>query len=186
MRICGLALLMVCTLPSTLLAAPTVYSGYDVSFTKPANANPNAPANQDFLVSDVILTRGSTAGMFNVALETSYTSTVSPEGTAWAFQANNAGLTIAAANWAALTFAPWEVALGGPGNLATNILDGSGVLHLIDDDIYLDIRFTDWGVGSPQGGRFTYERAAIVPVPEPSSLMTLALASLGILSLRRF
>jgi hypothetical protein len=43
------------------------------------------------------------------------------------------------------------------------------VLHLIADDIYLDIKFLSWTAGG--GGGFSYERST---VPEPSSLILLA------------
>ena len=187
MRLPALALLAVCLIAPAAVAAPTVYSGFDVSFSKPAGGDWELPANQDFIVSDVILTRGDSGGLFNVAQELSFVLNLSPIGTEWAFLSNNPGQTIAATNWAALTFEPWDIALGGSGNLATNIDDAYGVLHLVDHDIYLDIHFLDdaWGVGSTAGGRFAYERAAIVPVPEPACFILAGFASIIALAVGR-
>lgn len=158
------------------LANPGVYSGYDVSFSRPAFVDAFDPANQDAIVDGVVLTRSTVQGLFNAASETSYAVRSSPAGTRWAFASNNPGETIAADNWAALTFEDWETSLGSVGNLATNILAGPGVLHLVERDIYLDIRFTKWGVGGGAGGTFAYERSAVEVVPEPGSL---ALAGVG-------
>lgn len=185
MRLLGLALLVACLSVTPAIAAPTVYSGFDVSFSKPSFADPFTAPNYDLIVSNVALSRGSSGGLFNIVQESSFVSNTSPVGTSWAFKSNNPGKTIAATNWAALTFADWQTSLGGGGNLATNILAGSGVLHLINDDIYLDIRFTAWGTGSPAGGSFTYQRAAILAVPEPAALVTLGLASIALLMLHR-
>ena len=33
------------------------------------------------------------------------------------------------------------------------------VVHLITDNIYIDIKFTSWGQGSGAGGGFSYERS---------------------------
>jgi len=43
--------------------------------------------------------------------------------------------------------------------LASSILGATSVLHLIDEDIYLDIDFTAWSVGFGSGGGFSYMRA---------------------------
>jgi hypothetical protein len=42
-------------------------------------------------------------------------------------------------------------------------VDQNAVVHLIELDIYLDIRFTSWGTTSTFGGSFSYQRAAITP-----------------------
>ncbi len=61
-----------------------------------------------------------------------------------------------AANWPSLTFRPFFEWRGGWG-CGNCMLDQPAVLHLIDDDIYIDIEFTDWEC-CQQGG-FQYERA---------------------------
>ena len=173
-------------------ADPIVWNGPSTTFTKPDFADWTLPANQDRLTSHVWLTRMSVAQLFNIFVESSL-GNESPLDTEWAFgptQPGNPG-SIAASNYAALVFAPFVPAL----NLAVgrNILDyGPGVLHLISDDIYLDIKFTSWtnAMGQGGGGGFSYIRStpAKTPVPEPSSavlLMVGAVAWIGLLAVRR-
>jgi len=130
--------------------------------------------------------------LFNIFVESFPDDFTSPLDTEWAFgptQPDDPG-PIAASNHANLVFAPFVPAL----NLAVgkNILDyGPGVLHLISDDIYLDITFTSWTSGMERGGGgFSYIRStpAKTPVPEPSSaalLMVGAVAWVGSLAVRR-
>jgi hypothetical protein len=163
--------------------APTVYTGYDISFAKVAFEDETLPANQDFILPDVIITRGMTRGIFNIAQESAFVDNSSPAGTAWAFDNNNPSATLSATNWENLVFEDWQTALGSAGSLATNILAGNAVLHLVDHDIYLDIRFTEWGVGAGTGGSFAYERSSLIP--EPSGLLLISSVLLYSASLRR-
>jgi hypothetical protein len=144
-------------------AEPLVYTGRDVTFAKVAFEDPTLAANQDRILPEVAITRGSTSGLLNAAQEEAYVVNFSPAGTEWAFVQNNPSATLSASNWAVLTFDDWQTSLGGAGSLASAILKGSAVLHLLDQDIYLDIEFTDWGVGSGAGGSFAYDRAEITP-----------------------
>jgi hypothetical protein len=142
-------------------AEPLVYTGRDVTFVKDAFEDPTLAANQDRILPEVAITRGSTSGLFNAAQEEGFAVNFSPAGTEWAFNHNNPSATLSASSWAALTFDDWQTSLGGGGSLATEILAGGGVLHFLDQDIYIDIEFTAWGVGGGSGGSFAYERAAI-------------------------
>ncbi|QDU72561.1 hypothetical protein [Mucisphaera calidilacus] len=155
--------------------AATVFTGFDVVFSKSAFS-----AETDVITSSVAITRGDNQGIYNATAESSYdkSTKLAPAGTAWAFGSNNPGETISAANWASLTFEPWAAALGGAGQLLGNITAGPGVLYLADEDVYLDIRFTEWGVVG--GGPFVYERSA---VPEPAGV--LGVLGLGLLMRRR-
>jgi hypothetical protein len=144
-------------------AEPLVYTGHSLRFEKDAFADPTLAASQDRILADVAITRGNSRGLFNVAQEDAFVDNFSPAGTEWAFSNNNPVATLSASNWAALTFDDWQTSLGGAGSLGAAILDGSAVLHLLDQDIYLDIEFTDWGTGSGAGGRFAYDRAEITP-----------------------
>jgi hypothetical protein len=141
--------------------AATVWTGPAVSFSKAPFANPALPANQDFLTSNVALTRGSTQGLYNALQEILFTHIVSPAGTQWAFASlnGNPSTGVTAGNFAALTFTDWETSLGGSAGLSTNILGRAGVLHLIADDIYLDITFTGWSALATGGG-FAYTRSS--------------------------
>ena len=147
-----------------LAAAETIWSGPDVIVSKPANGNV-----QDVLTSSVILTRGSSEGIYNAAQETSYdrTNKTSPLDTQWAFLGLNGNSSnvavVTASNHENLTFSDWAASLGGPPSLQGNIVNRPGVVHLVSDDIYLDIQFTDWG-GGGSGGSFAYVRSS---VPEP-------------------
>ncbi len=146
------------TLGAALLAnfvfGQTIWTGETITFTKTGFSDFTLEENQDRITDDVWITRGNTMGLFNAATESSYFDFLSPAGTEWAF-----GTTADIDN---LTFESWEGAISG--------VDGSDgppdavnqdmVLHLVEDDIYIDIRFTAWGIGSGGGGSFTYERSS--------------------------
>jgi hypothetical protein len=160
----GLAVTVTCL----TAGAQTVWSGYGFSFTRVDDANPTLPENQDRITENVWITRQVQQGIFNIHDETSYQAD-SPADTQWATYINNPTATIAATNYTNLTFAPWIDAYGGPagGTLPGRLLGGNAVVHLVTDDIYLDLRFTDWTFGA-QGGGFAYERA-LEPVVEPET-----------------
>jgi hypothetical protein len=92
----------------------------------------------------------------------------------------NSTKTIAATNWQNLTFVNWEGAYNSQAGVF--ILDPKyrdAVVHLIADNIYLDLRFTDWT--SRGGGGFSYQRAA----PEPSSVVMLFIGMLVVIACGR-
>jgi hypothetical protein len=150
-------------------AAATVWTGPTITFSKAANADQTLPANQDKLTNNVILTRASSQGMFNIAQEASFSAT-SPKDTQWATSLNNPAQAITATNFAALTFDSWQNAYGGAGSLNSNITTHDAVVHLVSDNIYLNLRFIAFQ-GSGGGGSFTYQRSA--PVPEPAAITIL-------------
>lgn len=151
-------------------AAPTIWTGPSLTFSKASGADSTLPANQDRLTNNVALTRGATQGIFNILAEASFTG-ASPAGTVWATDLNNPGDAISATNWANLDFTSWSAAYNN--SIGNNILNRSAVVHLVDDDIYLDLRFTAFQGGSP-GGAFTYVRST--PVPEPAAIFLAAVA----------
>lgn len=142
------------------VTAQNVWTDPSFEFTKAAFADPDLAQNQDRITPLVWLTRGSIQGLYNVAQEAQFVRNVSPSGTAWAFEGlnGNPGAGISAADFGSLIFADWTTALEG--SVAPNIVDRPGVVHLINEDIYIDIIFTEWGVGGGAGGNFTYLRAA--------------------------
>jgi hypothetical protein len=164
------------------VTAQTVWSGYDLIFVKPNGSDENLPENQDAITSNVRLTRGSTGGIYNFVQESGYGS-LSPADTEWATDLNNPGDTIAATNWANLDFASWIDAYGGLGgmNLPTRLIGRNAVVHLITDDVYIDLRFTAWSMGG--GGGFAYERA--VGVPEPATGAALLIGAIIAVAIRR-
>ena len=180
------AMLGCCLAFAATLNAATVWTGPMVEFSKDGFADPTLAENQDALTLAVSLTRGSIQGLYNIAQEPFYEgSGGSPIDTEWAFQGlnGNPDSGVTAQNFAALNFGDWRVALGS--QAGNNILDRPGVLHLISDDIYLDILFTEWGVGSTSGGSVSYLRASPVPVPAAAWMLASALGVLGFLRRRR-
>ena len=49
--------------------------------------------------------------------------------------------------------------VGWTGQLPPSTLGVNACVHLISEDIYLDIVFDSWGVGATGGGAFSYHRA---------------------------
>jgi glucose/arabinose dehydrogenase len=131
--------------------APIIWNGPAISFNKPAGADYTLPENQDRLTDSVWLTRATIQGLFNIKTELSFINFSSPANTEWAY-----GTT---ANYATLTYNNWESWTGGPGGGPPSTVGKDAVLHLISDNIYLDLKFTGWG-GS--GGQFSYTRSTPV------------------------
>lgn len=144
---------------AVLAAAPAratqVWSGRTFAFAKAANADFTLAANQDRITPLVWITRGNTMGIFNIAQEAAFTTNLSPKDTEWA--------TGDAVNHASLTFATWQVWANNnpPGTIGVN-----AVVHLISEDIYLDIVFDSFGGA---GGAFSYHRAVEPSTPAGST-----------------
>ncbi|UCG73683.1 MAG: hypothetical protein JSV45_04745 [Chromatiales bacterium] len=187
--VCGKTLMVAFLFSLTAVVnAATVWTGPVIDFSKAAFADPEDPANQDSLSEAASLTRASTRGLYNAAQEPFFQSSGgSPVDTEWAFAglAGNPDGMISAEDFESLTFSEWATALGGQGNLANNVVGTSGVLHLISDDIYLDIVFTEWGQGGGAGGNFAYSRTSPIPVPAAAWLLGSALGLLGVIRRRR-
>ena len=132
------------------LEAPSpfnIWDGPDFTFTKADGASPNDAANQDRLTDNVIITRGNSGGqIYNIASETAASQSSSPAGTEWA-----EGSIDDIAN---LTFRPFRAAVSRPRDVVGKNL----VLHLIEDDIYLTVRFTSWS--TQRAGGFSYVRSS--------------------------
>lgn len=142
--------------------AQTIWTGPNITFTKDTLANWMLEENQDRLTDSVWITRANNKGIFNIVSETGFEGNgddnfgSSPLGTEWAFGRTSDGVEN-------LTFTTWIEAttildvdqLANPPLL----VDEEMVLHLIADDIYLDIKFLSWGQAGEGGGAFTYERA---------------------------
>ena len=172
----GIAALVSPVFCSAAHAVTAIWNGPDFVFSKASGADFTLPANQDVLTPNVKLTRGNTQGMINIALESSFTSGSSPAGTTWATDlvAGNGSQAITATNFAALTFTNWNAAyLNSPG---TNILNRPAVVHLVADDIYLNLKFTAFQ-GGGTGGAFTYVRST--PIPEPGTLVLAGIGAVG-------
>lgn len=140
------------------LQAQTIWTGPDVTFTRGSNVNHLLPSNHDTLTGNVIIARSNAGGIFNLATESSFTMATSPAGTEWAV-----GTT---ANISTLTFQNWLNAIGGSGSGGVP-LNQDMVLHLIADNIYIDIKFTAWATKNAGSG-YTYVRSS--PASAPSGL----------------
>lgn len=150
----GIYYIIFCLILSTnSLNAQTFWTGDFMSFTKAPNADWNLESNQDRLTNNVWITRKNTQSIFNIAVENGYGgSSISPVDTEWAFGQISNDVTT-------LNFMPFVQLMGGAGSLSTNVLNHAMVLHLISDDIYVDIEFNQWSQGSSGGGGFAYRRS---------------------------
>jgi hypothetical protein len=159
----------------SVASAQSVWSGLNFTFTKADGTDPQLAQNQDRITNNVWISRDLGGGLLNAASECglsscTYTHHFSPQDTEWAtaLLPVNSSKTIAATNWQNLTFVNWEGAYNN--QVGVYILDPAyrdAVVHLITENIYLDLRFIDWT--SRGGGGFSYQRA----VPEPSSVVML-------------
>ncbi|MCP4520898.1 MAG: T9SS type A sorting domain-containing protein [Cytophagales bacterium] len=133
---------------------PVFWTGPKITFTKADNADHTLAENQDSLTPKVIITRASSEGIFNIAQESRYdgqftTDTYqAPKGTEWAKGTIADGVEN-------LTFNTWKATIGGARNITSQ---GNMVLHLVEENIYIDIEFTEWTQGGGGGG-FAYERS---------------------------
>jgi hypothetical protein len=148
--------------------AATIWSGSKITFTKATGADWTLPQNQDRITDNVWITRQDTQGIFNIKQESSFdkgsSDPASPLGTEWAY-----GTT---ANLGSLTFSKWRAwAVNNP----VQTVGQDAVLHLIAEDVYIDIKFLSW---DQRAGGFSYERSTEA-VPEPTS-------TLGFLDLSAF
>jgi hypothetical protein len=156
-RVLFLVSLSVLFLALPVSYAAQIWNGPSITFTKLNNADWTQPTNQDRITSTVWLTRKTTQGLYNIALESGYTQDFSPAGTEWAY----GHLT----NYASLSYAAWSVWNGQNPPSMTN---RDAVLHLTNSNIYLAIKFTSW---SSSGGGFAYVRSTA-----PVNLATPAVA----------
>lgn len=132
----------------------TVWDGPTTVFTKENNADWTLEENQDRITDNVWITRANNGGLFNIANEESTDGGTGldddpfPTDTEWAY-----GTT---ADFMSLSFQPLSPLIG---ENFSSIVDGQDmVIHLITDDIYIDIKFLSWTSGG-NGGGFSYERS---------------------------
>jgi len=122
-----------------------VWDGPMISFSKADGADHTLESNQDRITPNVWITRGNAGQIFNIAKENSADKEDSPIGTLWAKGTVD--------NIDNLTFTQFRM-IGQPKNVVGSDL----VLYLVEDDIYLSVKFTSWSQG--QKGGFAYERSS--------------------------
>ena len=114
-------------------SSSNLWTGPIISFIKQDYANPEDQTNQDRLTSKVWITRGNNGGqIYNIAIENSSDKSESPLGTEWSI--GEIG------EIESLIFSDFRSAVGKP----QNIIGKSLVLHLVEEDIYLSVKFTSW------------------------------------------
>ena len=121
--------------------AVAIWTGPQIVFTNVT------VADVDLLRPNVSLTRGAGQGIYNATTEAFFTHFSSPVGTEWAN-----GTT---ANYATLSYTNWNVWAKGVNPNPPSTVGVNAVMHLISDDIYLDVTFLSW----PIGGGFVYQRS---------------------------
>ena len=126
------------------------WTGDLLNFEKSDGADPSLQSNQDRITDNVWITRGNDGGqIFNIVEESLSKSerdnNTSPVGTEWAIGSLD--------DIGSLNFSNFRPAVGSPKDVVGKNL----VLHLIEDDVYLSVRFTSWSSG--QKGGFSYSRS---------------------------
>ena len=125
---------------------PVLWVGETIDFSKLDGANPNLEDNQDRISDNIWITRGNSGGqIFNIALNSNANKIESPVGTEWAI-----GTLDEIDN---LSFDYFRNTVSRPKNVVGKNL----VLHLIEDDIYMTIKFISWS--QDKRGGFSYERS---------------------------
>jgi len=123
-----------------------IWTGPRVTFEKADGADPAVAANQDRITERVWLTRGNNGGqIFNIQERNRASKVASPVGTQWARGTTD--------NLEELRFGRFREIVGSPQNVVGMDL----VMHLVEEDIFIDVRFTSWSQ-EKQGG-FAYERS---------------------------
>lgn len=122
-----------------------IWDGPTISFSKADGTDHTLESNQDRITPNVWITRGNAGQIFNIAKENSADKEDSPIGTLWAKGTVD--------NIDNLTFTQFRM-IGQPKNVVGSDL----VLYLVEDDIYLSVKFTSWSQG--QKGGFAYDRSS--------------------------
>lgn len=142
----------------------TEWTGPKITFTKDNSADWTLEANQDRITSNVWLTRQNQWSIFNIAQGdiSEKTSCIEIDGqpydTKWAFGTIADGVgTLTFDSFLGVNFTNC-----GPGGTGSGVspVGINAVLHLITDNIYIDIKFLSWAIGDSGGsGGFSYERS---------------------------
>ena len=120
--------------------------------------------------------------MFNILKEASFTARAPPIRNGPP-RAEQPGRHDRREQLGGIEFTTWTAAFGN--NTSANILNHNAVVHLVTDDVYLDLRFTSFQ-GGGSGGGFAYERSTAVPEPAAVVLAGRQLTSLVVSRRRRY
>jgi Big-like domain-containing protein len=143
-------------------ATETIWSGPTTNFVQGASA----PGDQDVLIPGfVAIKRQPGSYLYNPIVEGAI-GDGTPSDTEWAFGTM--------ANHSSLTYEPFSQihadgqALGQ--HMSTYLTSGPMVMHLINEDIYISVTFTNWPT---QGSTFTYLRSTPGSVAPPTPSVTI-------------
>ncbi len=127
----------------------TIWNASNITFEKADGADPSEAKNQDRITDLVWITRGDKGQIYNIAKESIADQNISPIGTQWAIGTTD--------QIGQLSFNDFRSAVGEPKQVVGKNL----VLHLIEDDIYLSVKFLSWSSGGQGGnkGGFSYTRS---------------------------
>jgi len=140
--------MMMDTMMMDMPTGPAIWEGDELTFSLADNSDHTLAENQDMLTPNVIITRSVEGGeFFNIAVEEASTKGVSPTGTEWAIGRTADGVEN-------LSFSPFRTAVDDTPRRAVGT---ELVVHLIEDDIYLNVTLTSWSDG--KRGGFEYVRA---------------------------
>ena len=129
-----LCVVLLLTLTATYAAAASIWNGPRITFTKLRGQDETLRQFQDRITPQVWLTRGNNRGLYNIRQEFAYVDGVSPVDTEWAY-----GTTADLPN---LKFASWVVFHG---RCPPCQVGRDAVVHLISEDIYIDIKMPELG-----------------------------------------
>lgn len=123
-----------------------IWDGPMNEFSKADGADPELAANQDRITDSVWITRGNGGGqIFNIRAEERASKGSSPAGTRWAVGTLD--------KLDSLSFTDFRSAVGRPRSVEGMDL----VMHIVEEDIYLQLSFTQWSEG--RAGGFAYQRS---------------------------
>ncbi len=133
----------------------TVWQGTPIIFEKANNADWNLELNQDRITDHIWITRANNRFIYNIAQE---------ELGQTGCDTGSPNMLPADTEWASGTIAEGINSLAFDKLLVINdcnpssMVNQSFVLHLITDNIYIDVTFLSWTSGGGGGG-FSYERS---------------------------
>jgi hypothetical protein len=135
---------------------PVIWNGPIITFSKVNYADYTLVQNQDVITSTVKITRANNQGLFNIATESGFGGS-SPSNTEWAEGTLS--------NYATLNYRNWQQAVSYSPPSSVN---KTYVVHLINENIFLELKVLSWTEGS-NGGGFSYSRTTCTPPSEPTA-----------------
>jgi hypothetical protein len=165
------AVLICAALATPVAQASTLWTGPNIIYSQvgPASAGQEYTGTPDVLIPGAVsIARNGNGPLYNPAAgETASNFSTSPADTMWAFQpAGTSFPTTLPSPSSFVTFASLR-----NGALSSVILNKPMVVHLVSQDIYLFIEFSDWN-HQFTGGSFTYTRSTPGAVVTPTVSIT--------------